>query len=108
MVNGSHLYSVLNSTIQRPLIHPFIGIDTPMGGCWHARRCRAAFRAIQGLSILPKDTIRDLDGAGFEMPTLWLLVNLLYLLSHKYESIKKRNNQTDLTHLCAAPRLELP
>lgn len=37
-------------------------------------------------NVLPKDTMADWNGVGFDLPTLWLLDNWLYLLSHSHIS----------------------
>lgn len=39
-------------------------------------------RSNSGFGVLPKETKTDLDGAGFERPTLWSLYNTLYLLNN--------------------------
>lgn len=80
--------TVSKSAPQWPLIHPFIHykVAAAMQGAANSTGSNLGF------SVVPKDTMMDLERAGFEPPTPRLLDNSLYELRPRQNKIK--NNST--------------
>lgn len=83
IANGLHLYSAFLAPLRYPKVL-YLGLSFTRTVIHQWVAAASPFGSNLGQSVLPKDTTKRLDGAGFELPTVWSLDNPLCLWSHSH------------------------